>query len=116
MKKYLIPAALAAMLLAGCANTPVVPNATPAQAAAQTAANLQTHQYQLCLFYHGAHATIAQKLQTLPQASANTLYGATQQATKLCSTVLTNDTQAATQLTQAFTTIAVMAGIQQLAQ
>lgn len=119
MKKFLLPAVLLAFALGGCANTPVTANMTPAQAAAanaQAAANNQAHQYQLCLLYHGAHATIASKLQTLPKASADTLYAATQQATKLCTTVLSNNVQAATQLTQAFVTIGTLAGINQLTQ
>lgn len=116
MKKVLIPA-IFAMLLAGCAQPVVTANMTPAQAQAaqaQAAANNLAHQYQLCVIYHGAHAQIVNKLTTLPKASANTLYAATQQATNLCTTVMSNNAQAAAQLTQAFVTIGTMAGINQL--
>ncbi len=115
---FLISAFLMGSLLAGC-NTPVTANMTPAQASAaqaQAAANIQTHQYQLCLIYHDSSPVIANKLRTLPQASASALYAATQQATRLCSTALTNNTQAAQQLTQAFVTISTLAGVAKLTQ
>ncbi len=116
MKTLIIAVILLAMsiLIAGCANTPVsTAPATPAQDA-QTMANLRTQQYQSCLVYNASAQLINQKLQTLPLAQANTLYAATKQATELCSTVFTNTTQAAAQLTQALTTISMLAAIQNL--
>lgn len=112
--KHLKIAVFAVLIVAltGCANTSTAPQTAAQQV--QTMANLRTQQYQSCLVYNASAQIINQKLQTLPLAQANTLFAATKQATALCSTVFTNTTQAQTQLTQALTTVSMLAAIQNL--
>ncbi len=104
--------AVLSLALVGCANTSTAPQTATQQA--QTIANLRTQQYQSCLVYNASAQLINQKLQTLPLSQANTLFAATQQATALCSTVFANTAQAQAQLTQALTTISMLAAIQNL--
>lgn len=94
-------------IIAACTNTQLG-SMTPDQQA-QIAANIQTRQYQSCLVYNASSAQIADKLKTLPIDKAKILYATTQQATKLCTTVMTNSAQAQTELVQALTTISALA-------
>lgn len=114
MKKFILLAAAAATLaLAACANTPVANTTTaaPASTASQAEANTVAAQYRSCVLFQAAQATIAQKVATLPTASAQTLLESSDQAAKLCSTVFTNDVTAASALTQALTTITALTAI-----
>ncbi len=108
MKKILIAAA-AALALAGCANTPI--GNAPAQSSAQAQANTLTAWYQGCLVYHGMQPQIAQKVATLPAASARKVLIASNQLAKLCTTTPTDPASAAAQVTAAVTTISVIAAI-----
>ena len=120
MKKILIPwirrrlpkiamGGAAALLMAGCASTPIA-SLTPAQQA-QALVNQQTQQYQECLVYKASQTIIAQKVATLPIAGATALYDASVQATKYCGTVFTNTSSQASTLASALTTITMEAGI-----
>lgn len=99
-----------ALVLAGCASTPVTSSMTAAQQA-QATANLMTHQYQECVVYKASQPIIAKKVETLPIAAATTLYDASVQATRYCGTVFTNTPAQQTLLAQALTTVAMEAGI-----
>ena len=105
----LILAALAALSLAACANTPI--GSAPAVSASQAQANTLTGWYQGCLVYHGMQPQIAQKVATLPAASAQKVLIASHQLTKLCTTTPTDPASAAAQVTAAVTTISVIAAI-----
>ena len=112
LKKWLPKLAMggaAALLMAGCASTPIA-SVTPAQQA-QALVNQKTQQYQECLVYKASQPIIAQKVATLPIAGATALYDASVQATKYCGTVFTNTSSQASTLAQALTTITMEAGI-----
>ena len=94
------------LALAGCANTPLG-TASPQQAQANTL----TAWYQGCLVYHGMQPQIAQKVATLPVASAQKVLIASHQLTKLCTTTPTDPATAAAQVTAAVKTISIVAAI-----
>ena len=107
MKRLMLAAVIAASL-AGCANTPIGnASANPQQAQANTL----TAWYQGCLVYHGMQPQIAQKVATLPVASAQKVLIASHQLTALCTTTPTDPASAAAQVTAAVTTISVIAAI-----
>ena len=108
MKRLILAAAVAATL-AGCANTPI--GNAPAASASQAQANTLTAWYQGCLVYHGMQPQIAQKVATLPVASAQKVLIASHQLTALCTTTPTDPATAAAQVTAAVTTISVVAAI-----
>ena len=108
MKRMIVAAAIA-VSLAGCANTPL--GTTQAVTPQQAQANTLTAWYQGCLIYHGMQPQIAQKVTTLPVASAQKVLIASHQLTKLCTTTPTDPASAAAQVTAAVTTISVIAAI-----
>lgn len=116
MKKLLLFLVFSALgLLAGCANTPIsntqMTAASAAQIQAQNNANAITNWYRMCLIYHGMQPQIAQKVATVSPASAQKVLIASHQATAVCSKVPTDMNSAAAEITQAVTTIGVLAAI-----
>ena len=109
-KAYLLLSALATLALSACASTAVTTSMTPTQTA-QALANQETQQYQECLVYKASQPIVAQKVGSLPMAQATTLYDASVQATRYCSTVFQNTSAQASSLASALTTIAMEAGI-----
>lgn len=107
MKKILFASAVA-LALAGCANTPI--GSAPANPP-QAQANTLTAWYQGCLVYHGMQPQIAQKVATLPVASAQKVLIASHQLTRLCTTTPTDPASAAAQVTAAVETISIVAAI-----
>lgn len=108
MKRTILASALA-LSLGACANTTL--GTAPAQSASQAQANTLTAWYQGCLVYHGMQPQIAQKVATLPAASAQKVLIASHQLTELCTTTPTDPASAAAQVTAAVTTISVVASI-----
>ena len=114
MKRLLTAAAILA--LTACAPLKTAPtNATPAQAAAANAANLQANWFVYCSAFHAAQPQIAARIPTAPLSVVNIVRPLADKVAKECeSPIPANANVAVTQLTNDVTTLVVRLGIQQM--